>query len=165
MKYGIDETRASTLISVISIANMFGRIICGFLMDRTWVNAIKFYNISFLCSAISTVSFLACSSYISFVICSLFYGLVIANYVSQASVLLADLFGLDGLSSTFGLLSLCKGVATVISSPLGGVLYELTQTYVTPFCTGAGLFIGCFVFGVTAEYLHQRKYNDKENKV
>ena len=157
MQFGIDKTKSSTLISIMSLSNMFGRLSCGILIDRPWINMILFHNISFLFCAISMISFLACNDYTSYVICSICYGLATSNYVSQSSVILVELFGLDGLNSTFGLLALFKGMATIFSSPFGGFLYKVSKTYVASFSTGAGLFILCCLLGFQMDYLHKKQ--------
>ena len=89
--------------------------------------------------------------------CSVFYGLATSNYASQSSVILVELFGLDGLNGTFGLLALFKGIATVFSAPFGGFLYEYTKTYITSFSTGSALFIVCGILGFQMDFLHKKK--------
>ena len=157
MKFGVDKTRASTLISIMSLSNMVGRISCGFLIDKLHINMMLFQNISFLFCAISMISFLLCKDYTSYVCCSIFYGLATSNYVSQSTVILVELFGLDGLNGTFGLLALFKGIATIFSAPFGGFLYEATKTYDISFSTGAGLFIFCGLLGFKMDCLHGTK--------
>ena len=157
VKHGISEQMASTLISVMSISNMFGRIFCGILMDRPWINSILLHNISFLACSASMVCFILCHTYIAFVICSFIYGMVTSIYTAASTVLLVEMFDLENLSHTFGLLSMFKGIATVFSSPLGGFLYEITKTYVTPFATGSVLFLLCFIFGMVTHHLHIKK--------
>ena len=38
-----------------------------------------------------------------------------------------DLLGIDSLTSTFGLLVLFRGIASVLGPPLGGLVYESTN--------------------------------------
>ena len=40
---------------------------------------------------------------------------------------LVDLLGIDSLTSTFGLLVLFRGIASILGPPLGGLVYELTN--------------------------------------
>ena len=156
MQNGIDETSSSTLISIMSLSNMVGRISCGFLLDRFPRNIVLLHNLSFFLSAISMVGFLVCHNYISYVGCSIVYGLATSKYASQSSVILVELFGLDGLNGTFGLLALFKGIATIFSAPFGGYLYDSTKTYITSFSTGSGLFVLCGVLGIQMDFLHKK---------
>ena len=42
-------------------------------------------------------------------------------------IVLVDLLGIDSLTSTFGLLVLFRGIASILGPPLGGLVYELTN--------------------------------------
>lgn len=39
-------------------------------------------------------------------------------------LVLVDLLGIDSLTSTFGLLVLFRGIASILGPPLGGLVYE-----------------------------------------
>lgn len=71
---------------------------------------------------------------------SYYYVFVIAGYISLTSIILVDLLGLDKLTNAFGLLILFRGAATIVGSPLAGVIYDATHTYSIPFFVAAGLF-------------------------
>ena len=156
MKSGLDDISASTLISIMSLSNMVGRISVGVVIDRFHINIILFHNTSFLFCAVSMVSFLLCQSYLSYVLCSVFYGFATAIYVSQSTVILVELFGIDGLNGTFGLLSLFKGIATTFSAPISGLLYDITQNYVASFTSGSVLFILCCIIGFQMQIMYKR---------
>ncbi len=42
---GISKEKASYLLSIIGIANTVGRIVLGFLADKSWVNRLYVYNV------------------------------------------------------------------------------------------------------------------------
>ena len=42
-------------------------------------------------------------------------------------LVLVDLLGIDSLTSTFGLLVLFRGIASILGPPLGGLVYESTN--------------------------------------
>lgn len=50
----------------------------------------------------------------------LHYFVVEGVYVSLTSVVLVDLLGLEKLTSSFGLLLLFQGIATIVGPPLAG---------------------------------------------
>ena len=156
IKSGLDDMSASTLISIISLSNMVGRIVVGIVIDRFRINIIVFHNTSFVFCAIAMVSFLLCQSYISYVLSSVFYGLATSIYVSQSTVILVELFGIDGLNGTFGLLSLFKGIATTFSAPISGLLYDITQNYVASFTSGSVLFILCWLIGFLMQVMNKK---------
>lgn len=43
---GIDKETSNRLLSVVGIANLVGRIVLGYLSDKTWVNRLWVYNTS-----------------------------------------------------------------------------------------------------------------------
>jgi len=47
-------------------------------------------------------------------------GYVVATWISLTSIVLCDLLGLQKLTNSFGLLSLMRGVASMIGPPIAG---------------------------------------------
>ena len=45
-------------------------------------------------------------------------------FLLYRSKVLVDLLGIDSLTSTFGLLVLFRGIASILGPPLGGLVYE-----------------------------------------
>ena len=41
---GIEMDEASSLLSVVGIANTIGRIVLGYISDRPWLNRLYLYN-------------------------------------------------------------------------------------------------------------------------
>ena len=46
-----------------------------------------------------------------------------AAYVSLCTIILIEFLGLEQLSSSFGIINVFRGVATLIGAPLAGTLY------------------------------------------
>jgi len=44
----------------------------------------------------------------------------IATWISLTSIVLCDLLGLEKLTNAFGLLTMTRGIATLIGSPIAG---------------------------------------------
>ncbi|GFN83936.1 monocarboxylate transporter [Plakobranchus ocellatus] len=127
---GIDKNRAALLLSVIGIANTVGRMVFGYLSDRSWVNRLMLYNSALtVCGLATALSPSAGGSYAMLVIYAAVFGLFIGVYVSLTSVVLVDLLGLELLTNSFGLVLLFQGVATFIGPPLAGWLYDWTGSY------------------------------------
>lgn len=43
---GLNKQQASYLLAIIGIANTVGRIVLGYVSDKTWVNRLLVYNVS-----------------------------------------------------------------------------------------------------------------------
>ena len=149
----ITNQEASVLISCINVGNMIGRIVIGAVVDLPWFDVFFVYNITAATTAVCMACFLAMNEFWGFAITSTIYGLSMSCYSSQASVVLAQVFGIKSLSSTFGLLSFFKGISTLISLPLAGFLSELIGTKSAIFLTGTFELTLAAILGFFAQYL------------
>ncbi|XP_022914399.2 monocarboxylate transporter 5 [Onthophagus taurus] len=126
---GIDQSHASFLLSVIGIANTIGRIILGYISDKPWVNRLWVYNVCLTVCGVSTALSAFATNFYTLSIYASIFGFTIGAYVGLTSVLLVDFLGLERLTNAFGLVLLFQGIASLIGPPLGGALYDNTQSY------------------------------------
>uniref|UniRef100_A0AAG5DW67 Major facilitator superfamily (MFS) profile domain-containing protein n=1 Tax=Anopheles atroparvus TaxID=41427 RepID=A0AAG5DW67_ANOAO len=126
---GIDSQRASYLLGIIGIANTVGRIVLGYLSDKTWVNRLWVYNSSLALCGIATALSIFCLDFYWLAVYSAVYGFTIGAYVGLTSVILVDLLGLEKLTNAFGLLLLFQGIASFVGPPIAGWLYDYTLSY------------------------------------
>ncbi|XP_015929018.1 monocarboxylate transporter 12-B [Parasteatoda tepidariorum] len=124
-----DDVHASYLLSVIGIANTIGRVILGYMSDRSCINRLWLYNASLTLCGLSTALSSFCTSYYPMALYSAVFGATAGAYVSLTSVILVDLLGLEKLTNAFGLLLLFEGVACLIGPPITGWLYDYTGSY------------------------------------
>lgn len=61
--------------------------------------------------------------------------------MSLTSIILLDLFGLENLSTTFGIISCCRGLSAIVGPPLAGLLFEATNSFTGMFLGAGGLLI------------------------
>ncbi|KAH8373871.1 hypothetical protein KR200_010865 [Drosophila serrata] len=137
----ITKSEASYLIATIGVANTVGRIVLGYISDKPWVNRLLVYNLCLTACGVATVMVPLCHDYRSLTLYCTAFGFTIGAYVGLTSVILVDLLGLDKLTNAFGLLLLFQGIASFIGPPIGGWMYDLTNSY-SPAFLMAGLMIG-----------------------
>ncbi|XP_054270039.1 monocarboxylate transporter 4 isoform X2 [Macrosteles quadrilineatus] len=138
---GIEEQKASFLLSIIGITNTVGRVFCGWVADFPWVNSLLLNNLSLVVTTIAVFCFPLCTTYTQYVIVSVVFGLSISAYISLTSIILVDLLGLDKLTNAFGLLILFRGAAAIVGSPVAGMIYDATLSYMYPFFMASGFFL------------------------
>uniref|UniRef100_A0A182MDK5 Major facilitator superfamily (MFS) profile domain-containing protein n=1 Tax=Anopheles culicifacies TaxID=139723 RepID=A0A182MDK5_9DIPT len=126
---GIGSQDASYLLGIIGIANTVGRIVLGYLSDKTWVNRLFVYNCSLAVCGIATALSVFCLDFYWLAVYSAVYGFTIGAYVGLTSVILVDLLGLEKLTNAFGLLLLFQGIASFVGPPIAGWLYDYTLSY------------------------------------
>ncbi|EDW30766.1 GL13330 [Drosophila persimilis] len=137
---GISKQNSSYLIATIGVANTVGRIILGYVSDKPWVNRLLVYNVCLTACGFATAMVPLCKDFNSLAMYCVVFGFTIGAYVGLTSVILVDLLGLEKLTNAFGLLLLFQGIASFIGPPIGGGMYDLTNSY-SPAFLMAGLMI------------------------
>ncbi|RWS18953.1 monocarboxylate transporter 5-like protein [Leptotrombidium deliense] len=69
------------------------------------------------------------------------------------SIILVDLLGLHKLTNAFGLISLCRGVASMVGPPMAGTIYDNTGSFNITFIV-AGIF---FILSSITSFLIKNK--------
>lgn len=129
----LPTSQAAFLISIVGIANIFGRVISGIITDVFRIQSIVTYTCTLLTA--SAVNFLLpwCDSFATMAVCSAIFGLCMATAVAMRTIVLADHLGIDQLTKAFGMVALFQGVAFMTNAPLAGFLYEEFDSYIVPF--------------------------------
>ncbi|XP_029647396.1 monocarboxylate transporter 7 isoform X2 [Octopus sinensis] len=142
VELNIKPSNAAFLLSIIGITNTIGRVVTGFLADLRKVDSLLINNIALLVTGIATCLSLFCNNYATLCIYASVFGLFAAAFISLTSIIICDLLGLDKLTNAFGLLSLVRGISTIIGPPLAGAIYDSTKKYDSAFQMG-GILIIC----------------------
>ncbi|XP_063911689.1 monocarboxylate transporter 3 isoform X3 [Zophobas morio] len=137
---GIDQGKASFLLSIIGITNTFGRVACGYFADFPSVNALFVNNVCLVVSTVAVALTPFCHTYGAYITMAVFFGIAVSGYISLTSIILVDLLGLDKLTNAFGLLILFRGAAAIVGSPLAGAIYDATKTFDIPFYVAGSFF-------------------------
>ncbi|XP_076618891.1 monocarboxylate transporter 12-like isoform X2 [Colletes latitarsis] len=164
---GINKNDASYLLAVIGIANTVGRIVLGYISDKSWVNRLLVYNLCLTICGISTILSTVCTSFTTFAFYSSIFGFTSGAYVGLTSVILVDLLGLNHLTNAFGLLLLFQGFASLLGPPIAGWLYDALKSYDPGFFTAGGMITisGLILFFIPLiQKKVQQNINNKEMK-
>lgn len=140
MSSGIDETKATILVSAVGLSNMFGRLFFGVLDSKKLMDSLLLNNISLVVSALSIISFPLCSHFYEYMVASVLFGFSQACVVCLTTTLLVRFFTLDKLTNSFGILQLFRGVAIMLGIPCSGYIYRRTQSYMYTYWVSAGFY-------------------------
>ena len=80
-KHGSGRERGAFLLSIIGIFNTTGRILCGWLSDKSWADALKIYNAALIIGGGSTM---VCSFLHNYVLLAI-YAAIFGTCVGQCS--------------------------------------------------------------------------------
>lgn len=163
--YEISSTQTIWLISVVGIANTFGRITLGILSSLTNTNALILNNVSLtICGIVTMFSGMITTPEYQFSYAAIF-GLTIACFATLRTIIVVDLLGLEKLTNAFGLLLLFQGIAAVIGPPTAGFFIDLTGSYDTSFYVAGALIllsaVMCYPVGKISRWENCR--NGKNN--
>uniref|UniRef100_A0A8R1XTG9 Major facilitator superfamily (MFS) profile domain-containing protein n=1 Tax=Onchocerca volvulus TaxID=6282 RepID=A0A8R1XTG9_ONCVO len=126
---GHSKGSGSILLSVIGVTNTIGRIAFGWLADRGWLSALAINNFALLGCGVLTCLCPLLPGYGGLMVYSILFGFIISAYISLTSIVLVDELGLDRLTNSFGLLVVSRGIASLLGTPLAGVVYDVFDSY------------------------------------
>ncbi|CAF4655322.1 unnamed protein product [Rotaria sp. Silwood1] len=128
------EHQRHWIIMSIGIANCFGRVIIGYLADRSWVNRLTLYNTTLIIAGIATMFAPFCTSLVqTHMTYAALFGFFSGGYVGLTSIIIVDLVGVDKLSDAFGVLLLFQGVAVAIGTPIVGTMRDAFSSFDRPY--------------------------------
>ncbi|XP_054166334.1 monocarboxylate transporter 7-like isoform X2 [Oppia nitens] len=141
---------AALLISVIGISNTVGRLCFGIMSDiinrngtigGIRITALTINNICLVFCGLSVIIMPYCVTYTTVLVSSVLFGFFVSAYICLTSIILVDLLGIDRLTNAFGLLSLFRGIASMLGPPLAGMIFDSTDSYPITFCVAGILLI------------------------
>ena len=155
---GVHPHLTTLLISAIAGGSVSGRLLSGWMSDQPWCHPL------YLTRAVVTMSCILpfLLSWVDhlwmFAGLSLLFGFLTGQWIAATSPLLVSLLGIDQLSQAFGLLTFVRGVASLISPPLAGMLVDLTvNPHVALYLSGGLLLLSGGVYSL-AVLVFNRKY-------
>jgi MFS family permease len=109
------------LITILGLGQFFGQIFFGFLANYSSINELILYDIgAILCGLASSLIPFVVHSYIALMMAILLFGLSISANYALTSVILANMCGLELLTSAYGLILLGQGLSSLSGPVIGG---------------------------------------------
>ena len=119
VELGMEESKASFLLSALGIVNTFGQIFYGFIGDLE-VNLSLLYGFSMLACGVAVLLVPMFVAFIPLAVLSGAFGLFISVNYSLSTVILVEYLGLGKLSNAYGLTMLVQGIANLVGPPVAG---------------------------------------------
>ncbi|XP_063420817.1 monocarboxylate transporter 14-like [Mytilus trossulus] len=131
LQIGTSEFEAAYTVVVSGVSDGIGRLLAGFLFDRKFMKPYRIYIYNVLIAFMGVVSLIipSVTTFQQLAVACAIYGFTIGMYVSQKSVIIVDLLGIENLSKSFGLVLFFQGIGDFIGPPLSGLLKDLNGTY------------------------------------
>jgi MFS transporter, OFA family, oxalate/formate antiporter len=148
---GITPMAAASLLTIMGLSSIIGRLTGGYFSDRIGASRVLFY-----CLSIQGIMILALSWMDSlgwFYLFALIFGAAYGANLVMIPRTTAAIFGVKSMGAIYGGLSVADGVGFAIGPVLAGFLFDLSGNYNDAFMiTAIGMFIA-----VTATFILKKR--------
>ncbi|CAF2516370.1 unnamed protein product [Rotaria sp. Silwood2] len=122
---GYSKKQMTMLVTILGIGQFFGQLFFGFLANYSFIDELILYNIgAILCSVASCLIPFVAYSYSALIMVILLFGLSVSANYALTSIILANMWGLELLTSAYGLILLGQGLSSLFGPVLGGWIAE-----------------------------------------
>lgn len=125
VEFGMSDTDAALVVSIVGISDLVGRILGGWLADLKYFKRRTVFQISMLLFGACMFITPHVTSFIGMCIMSVLVGVTTGGYIGTQVSVLADTFGIERLSSSLGFTFFCASLALLASPFLSGKYTEL----------------------------------------
>ena len=109
------------LVTILGFGQFFGQLFFGFVANYSVIDELILYNIgAILCGVASCLIPFVAYSYLALRLTILLFGLSISANYALTSIILANMCGLELLTSAYGLILLGQGLSSLLGPILGG---------------------------------------------
>jgi MFS family permease len=124
---GASRVAGASLIGVIGMASVGGRLLLGSLADR--IGRVRVYQACFAVMAVSFALWLVATTYPWLVAFALLLGVGYGGFVALSPAVIADLFGAGRLGGIVGLQYTSAGLGALIGPPAAGFMIDATASH------------------------------------
>lgn len=142
ISYDIDEDHSAYMLSAMAIAEVFGRIGAGWILNKKSIRKIYIELIFAILLCLSLISFAFATEFWGLLVCSSFFGCMLGTVAGTHIPMVADddVVGIEKMPSAVGVYVFIQSIAGLAGPPLGGVLVDQTQNYRSAFyCCAIGM--------------------------
>jgi MFS family permease len=138
---GVDAMAAATVFGVAGLSALSGRIICGFVADRTGAKQTLVAGLAL--QALAVGLYLFTSSLGGFYAVAALFGFAYGGVMPLYAILVREYFPASIMGSVFGVVAMVSTFGMALGPPLGGFLFDRFGGYVW-------LYVGSMGFAVAA---------------
>lgn len=148
---GLESNQATYMLSTMAVAEIFGRLSIGWIMNRRPVRKIYILLICSVLLSLVLALFTAVSEFWGLACCCAAFGFLFGTVGSTHIPMLAedDVVGIKRMSSAVGVYVFIQSFAGLAGPPLAGSLVDFTKNYGSAFYTSAaGVGVGALFLGL-----------------
>jgi OFA family oxalate/formate antiporter-like MFS transporter len=130
-----------------AIFNCTGRLVCGFFSD--WLGRLRSLLLLFAIQVITFIGFMFIQSSVPMIIGVSVVGFTFGGMLSLFPAATSDYFGMKHFGVNYGMMLTAWGVGGVFGPLLGGIVRDLTGTYMISYLVSAGLSLAGVILSLT----------------
>lgn len=130
---GIDKTRASLLLTFVTVGSGFGRVIFGRISDIRRFNRVYIAQIAFLVVGLSNFVVPLTESYAVLAVAAFIFGLFGGCYLIINPVIVCDILGPQKVSYGLGMTFFVIAIPRTLGPLIAGWIYDGLQSYAIAF--------------------------------
>ncbi|CAH8478772.1 unnamed protein product [Schistosoma rodhaini] len=138
--YGISTKLSSYFLSIMGVSSIIGRLLVAWLSSLSSVSPLILQSITQFSLGLLVCLMPVFTTFVGMATLFGFYGFLSGVFSTLSTIILYDLVGMDELTTAVGLITLSRGISSVLGAPLAGLLYEATNSFRVPYIA-AGLTI------------------------
>ncbi|KAM3920867.1 monocarboxylate transporter 7 isoform 1-T3 [Leptodactylus fuscus] len=142
---GIDKDLSAYMLSAMAIAEVFGRIGAGWLLNKKPIRKVYIELVFVVILCVALIAFPFAYDFWGLMVCSVFFGCMLGTVAGTHLPLLAeeDIVGIEKMSSGVGVYVCFQSIAGLAGPPLAGLLVDWTHDYGSAFYSCAlGMGLG-----------------------
>ncbi|XP_015514674.2 monocarboxylate transporter 13 isoform X1 [Neodiprion lecontei] len=164
IKLGFDKSMSSLLLSIVSILDLTGRIGGSAMSDIKIMPKHWYFVGGLLISGISLALLPFATTYTMLAVYCAIFGLSSGIYVGITAVIMADMLGMEKLTSSYGISLFVNGIIQLVGPPICGLVFQEIGSY-GPIFTILGLVLvaGSSLWGFVP-FIYRKQARDLANE-
>ncbi|MEQ2251065.1 hypothetical protein ILYODFUR_007144 [Ilyodon furcidens] len=154
---GIDKYWPAFILSVMAVADLAGRLFCGWLANMRFLRNLQLLPTVTTLLGVVLLLLPIGHNYWSILVFASLYGFLFGCMVAIHVTSIVDIVSLEGFDSGLGLFMLFRSIGGFIGPPAGGWLVDQTNDYSAAFYLSGFCLITSAVFVVLVDFLVQRR--------
>ncbi|TRY58145.1 hypothetical protein DNTS_014189 [Danionella cerebrum] len=136
----IDGISTIPLVSIMSIAAGFGKLLLGVLMDIHWMNSCFLYAVTLLGTGVALLIIPVTKNYAGLQVISAVLGFFSGNW-SVIPYMTTKVVGMERLTEAYGILMFFGGFSIMLGPPVAGWIYDWMHCYDLAFYFSGGFVL------------------------
>lgn len=154
---GMEQYWAASILSVLALADLLGRLACGWLANLRLVRNLQLLTIVVTALGVVLLLFPIAQSYWSILVFASLYGFLFGCVVAIHVTTIVDIVGLEGFDSALGLFMLLRSSGGFVGPPAAGWLVDWTHDFSASFYLSGLCLVLSGVFVVLVDRLVKKK--------